>query len=67
MQALLCVKEMVLWSCGRGEGQSFWYYVGCKGFSDCDPVKTGISAIPDLDSEVVTVVPTVGRRPGRFG
>ena len=46
VQALLCVKEMVLWSCGRGEGQSFWYYVGCKGFSD--PVKTGISAIPDL-------------------
>ena len=33
-------------SCGRGEGQSFWYYVGCKGFSDCDPVKTGISAGP---------------------
>ena len=48
VQALLCVKEMVLWSCGRGEGQSFWYYVGCKGFSDCNPVKTGISAIPDL-------------------
>ena len=42
VQALLCVKEMVLWSCGRGEGQSFWYYVGCKGFSDCDPVKTAV-------------------------
>ena len=20
----------------------FWYYVGCKGFSDCDPVKTAV-------------------------
>ena len=39
---VVCVKEMVLWSCGRGEGQSFWYYVGCKGFSDCDPVKTAV-------------------------
>ena len=42
------VSSVQALSCGRGEGQSFWYYVGCKGFSDCDPVKTGISAIPDL-------------------